>query len=935
MMIVRQRLCCWLLVLLLSPSARSVPPELNGRYRQESIPSLRGEFGDWVGGRIDRNIAHWLAPLPWANPGVTQMFFERDRLPAPNVVPWAGEFAGKYLLGAAPALRCREDAALKKAADHVFSQLLAAQQDGYLGPFPRKERLLGQWDLWGHYHLIEALLLWETQTGDERALACAKGIADLVCRTYLDGKRRVFDAGSHEMNMAIIHGLGMMYRRTGEPRYRAMMREIERDFERAGDYVRTGQQGVEFFRTPRPRWESLHDLQGIVELFLITGESHYRDAFLHHWESIRRFDVHNTGGFSSGEAAVGNPYDPGAIETCCTIAWMAISIDALQLTGESRVADELERATYNAVLGAQHPSGRWWTYNTPMDGVREASAHTIVFQSRAGTPELNCCSVNASRGLSMLLDWAIQRRDDGLALHYFGPGKWSTSTRSGKKITLISRSRYPFEPSPRWEIDVETPQAIPLFVRVPAWSKKSTIRVNDEPPQEVGAGDYVRLDRTWKRGDRIHLNLDMTLRREAGDRGVAGKASIWRGPILLAYDQAMNAVDAERTPTVTPRALQQAKIQTPTPAEGDALAPWLVVTVPSQGGEPIVLTDYASAGAKGTPYRSWIPSTELPPPPALPLEPVDRASVPSGKMLFSWARSADAAHRDRVSELVIARHANLTSPMLKRTVTGDHRVLLDERETKGLEPGVPYYWGVVARNQWGESLPSLPARRFQINPTLPPLPEDALRRFGERDDGVVTEAPLDGKAAPTYGTLESAAALVPANGPRDTRGAAIEFNGKQSRAIFAVRRFPTEEYTLSLWLWLPREGNSSPKTMQVASAWTAAMDDPMRLCVIGGKLYGRIEAGQGYSTPGISIENDRWHHVAMVKEGSRLSVFVDGRRKAETGVPADLVTHSTAWGIGGNPRYSGDEFLAARLAQVRLFARALSDPEIQSLATQP
>jgi DUF1680 family protein len=69
----------------------------------------------------------------------------------------------------------------------------------------------------------------------------------------------------------------------------------------------------------------------------------------------------------------------------------------LKLTGDPHAADELELAMLNGGLGAQHPSGRWWTYNTPMDGAREASAHTIVFQARAGTPELNCCSVNGPR----------------------------------------------------------------------------------------------------------------------------------------------------------------------------------------------------------------------------------------------------------------------------------------------------------------------------------------------------------------------------------------------------------------------------------------------------------------------------------------------------------------------------------------------------------
>ena len=92
------------------------------------------------------------------------------------------------------------------------------------------------------------------------------------------------------MNLAIIHALGRLYRTTKEDRYLHMMRVIEKDWELEGDYFRTGLAGVEFYRTPAPRWESLHDLQGLLELYLITGDDRYRTAFLHHWDSIRRLD---------------------------------------------------------------------------------------------------------------------------------------------------------------------------------------------------------------------------------------------------------------------------------------------------------------------------------------------------------------------------------------------------------------------------------------------------------------------------------------------------------------------------------------------------------------------------------------------------------------------------------------------------------------------
>ena len=114
-------------------------------------------------------------------------------------------------------------------------------------------------------------------------------------------------------------------------------------------------------------------------MYSITGDEDYKTAFENIWWSICLFDRHNTGGFSSGESATGNPDDTRAIETCCTVAWMALSVDMLRLTEDPYVADELELATWNGLMGAQNATGRSFTYNTPMMGVKKASSHDIVF----------------------------------------------------------------------------------------------------------------------------------------------------------------------------------------------------------------------------------------------------------------------------------------------------------------------------------------------------------------------------------------------------------------------------------------------------------------------------------------------------------------------------------------------------------------------------
>ena len=547
--------------LAFATSALAQPVPDRGALKFHSVPGARFRFTGAVGERIEANKDHWLLRAPQANPGMIEMFRVRDRQPVPQLVPWAGEFAGKYLISAIQALRLNDDPRLGLQVSNVVAAFIATQaEDGYLGPFPKDARLLKNWDLWGHYHAIYALVLWHEHTQDPAALDAARKAADLVCRTYLDTNRRVFDAGDPEMNMAILTGLAMLHRVTGEPRYLRMAREVEKDWERAGDYLRAGLDGREYFQSPRPRWESLHDLQGLLELWRITGETKYREAFIHHWRSIRRWDRRNTGGFSSGEQATGNPYAPSAIETCCTVAWMALTIDYLQLTGNPQAADDLELATLSGGIGAQHPSGSWWTYNTPMDGVRQASAHSIVFQARAGTPELNCCSVNGPRALGMLSEWAVMSTAGGPVVNEYLPGT-VTLPHADSNISLRLDRDYPLTNSQRVVIVTPGDTEWTMRLRIPAWSAQTVIKANFEGvPIRAVAGSYLEIRRRWKIRDEITLEFDFGLRAVAGANEAAGKVSIYRGPLLLAYDQARNTFDEEQIPALNLARLNEARV---------------------------------------------------------------------------------------------------------------------------------------------------------------------------------------------------------------------------------------------------------------------------------------------------------------------------------------------------------------------------------------
>jgi DUF1680 family protein len=498
-----------------------------------------------LGGPIERYLnvvsTNWLQRAPRDNPAIFEMFVDRDTQPYRNLLPWSGEFAGKLLTGSVQVLRVTDDPQLQAATAQFVERLLPLQaEDGYLGPFPKESRLTGtapncpgNWDLWGHYHAMLGLMLWYDETGDERALKAAERIGNLLCEKFLDAEKPVSSTGSMEMNQAVVHSLAMLYARTGDEKYLRLAEEVVADFAApgAGDYLRMGLKGVEFFQIPKPRWESLHPMMGLAELYWLTGNDDYRKAFEHLWWSIVKTDRHNNGGFSSGEQAQGNPYHQGAIETCCTIAWMAMSVEMLRLTGDPLAADELELSTLNQAMGAFAPSGRWSTYNTPMDGRRVPSTQDISFQIRPGSEELNCCSVNAARGLGMISDWGLMRDAAGLVLNWYGPSTFATTVNDAP-VRLTQTTDYPREGRVELAVEPESPLKFNLKLRIPHWSAKTTVKVNGDEAAAT-PGTYLSLDREWRPGDRITIDLDMSPRYWVGERECAGKTSAYRGPVLL------------------------------------------------------------------------------------------------------------------------------------------------------------------------------------------------------------------------------------------------------------------------------------------------------------------------------------------------------------------------------------------------------------------
>ena len=594
------------------------------------LPKIDFCFSGEIDRRLHACIEQGILPMPLANPAILTMFRDQDRLPLRNWARWAGEFAGKFLTHAVQVYRLNRDRRLNELITWFVSELISLQaEDGYLGPWPDGHHLTGSapnsrdsieqkidgkttfptWDSWGHYHLMLGFMLWHEESDDPEALRAAEKIADLFCAKFLDTGRRLVANGSEEMNLAPIHALCLLYEKTGRRQYLALAHEIEKDFETppAGDYIRTALAGTEFFQMPKPRWESLHPIQSLAELYFITGQDRYRRAFEHIWWSIAKLDRHNNGGFSSGEMAQGNPYHPGAIETCCTVAWMALSVDMLRLTGDSIVADELELSMLNSGLGMMSPTGRWVSYNTPMDGTRIPSQNDISFQVRPGQPELNCCSVNGPRALGLLSDWALMACDEGLALNYYGPVRMTVNW-NGVAVELVQDTDYPLDGRIELTVNPAKQMEFTLKLRIPHWSKRTRVKVNGDVVTEVSAGSYLSLSRQWRKGDLVTIELDMSLHFWAGESECEGLTSVYRGPVLMAYDATFDQWSMEDLPAL------EASTLNCEPIRDDNIwpQPWMLFETTTADGQQVHLCDFASAGFSGNSYRSWLPINGAP-----------------------------------------------------------------------------------------------------------------------------------------------------------------------------------------------------------------------------------------------------------------------------------------------------------------------------------
>ena len=382
--------------------------------------------------------------------------------------------------------------------------------------------------------------------------------------------------------------------------------------------------------------------EGLLEYYRIVGTEWHKTAVINFADRILEsdFTVIGTAGcthelFDHSAVRQANTTN-GKIkqETCVTVTLMKFFYQLNLLTGNPKYADAFEKSYYNAYLGAINtdkvvePSVRR-DYSDlciepmPFDSYSPLTAGTRGngvggMKPMSDKHYYGCCACIGSLGNGLVPKIQLLTSKKGLVLNLYVNGSVKTELPSGGEVTLNIKTDYPKSGKILIEAECDSDEKFELLLRNPEWSKDTSLKINGTS-EEVSCG-YISLDRVWKSGDKVELELDM--RTEAiypipYGHDILMNHVIWghnymistydkedeiahrhialrRGPIMLAQENRLGySVDEPIDVKVEKNGNVEVKIP-----ETDS-APYrhiVEVGVPLTDGSYMTVTDYASAG---------------------------------------------------------------------------------------------------------------------------------------------------------------------------------------------------------------------------------------------------------------------------------------------------------------------------------------------------
>ena len=496
-------------------------------------------------------------------------------------IPYDDSDVFKVIEGAAYTLATHPDPKLDAELDDLISWIAKAQEpDGYLytartlGMEKKKgfqfARMMGRerWDnteasheLYNMGHLIEAGVAHWQATGKRTLLDVAIKCADMMDRTFGDGPGQIRRVPGHqEVELALCR----LYEATGEKRYLDLARRfldfrgncdtgrlvglldhlpVRLQKEAAGHAVRAG-----------------YMYSAMADVAAFSGDGTYRKILDFLWMDVTGRKMHLTGGIGAyhkidlplighvGEGfglAYDLPNETAYLETCAAIANALWQRRMFLASGDAKYVDVFERIIYNGFLSGVSFSGTEFFYPNPL-----ASKGGYMRKAWFRT---SCCPVNVVRFIPQIAPFAYATEGNTAYVNLFIESEAKLSV-GGDKVCLSHKTAYPWNGTSEITVTPGTDgRRFALKVRIPGWARGKpvegslysqtvpakiddvSVAVNGSPvPMKLDKG-YLKIDRKWKRGDVVKVNLPLDVKLIKASTLVEadrGRLAVERGPVV-------------------------------------------------------------------------------------------------------------------------------------------------------------------------------------------------------------------------------------------------------------------------------------------------------------------------------------------------------------------------------------------------------------------
>jgi uncharacterized protein len=281
-------------------------------------------------------------------------------------------------------------------------------------------------------------------------------------------------------------------------------------------------------------------------IYMYTGEQQHLQFSVSAMERVFKYHMLADGAPSAAEALSGTTALDGH-ETCDIVEFSLSWGYLLMATGNGMYGDRIERALFNAGMGAVRKDWSGLQYISCPNQLHIArqscqvghlnTAAALYGPNSDHRPKFTfvtaCCAGNINR----LLPTYVQRMwmnsaDDGIAAVLYGPS--SVRAKVGHaNIEIIEHTAYPFSENIQFDIVSAAPTSFPLRLRIPSWCTKPQITINGRAYDgfSMERGFAVIRGRHFHR-DRIVLTLPMNAAMgHSSDDGIF----LEHGPLVYAF----------------------------------------------------------------------------------------------------------------------------------------------------------------------------------------------------------------------------------------------------------------------------------------------------------------------------------------------------------------------------------------------------------------